>query len=354
MNKILLITTCLLVVFISCTKDSILNKEIKTLSESEFNSMVSNFSSAYASFETETELRQFISFVRLTDMNYEVDYNTLQNKYDRIHEEIENIKDEDHFYTILELNSNLLKLEISTNDELTLNDRHTFKTMKNLLNEDCILKIGETFRLYTEDIYIENLSYDYLKGIKNKEDAQSKGINFKTAYKIIYKNDEFLVDRSDEGVNFPGPPIDTILNDNPGCFNDRRLKINFVLSTEEDEVETTFGNIYPGFRVHGDAFVRADKKILGCIWVKYKTRIKWIDFFTTIETLNTNSQNNTSINTEYWEEHGLDTIARIINHDHEFFEISYFGDFEIDWKEITSTTTHQGMAGVWMRLNETY
>ena len=362
----------------SCSKESIkeTNPPLQITSEGldyeGFTNILEGFTEHYAYFKNEKELDDFLYYAITNDSEYDVNYKTLQMSYDNAYNILESAKEDFQFEDFINNNSKLLKIESMVNGDQIMKNRHYFESMINVLNQDCILKVNDSFRFYTEDIFIESQSYEYLKDIKNKEDAQSKGIEFNSAFIILKQDSDILVDRNDLGIDFP-PVEDSLhflINDNQGCLNDRMITINFLLTAQETTIEN-IGIIgdSPGYNVFGNATVTAYKKIIGlfgCFWVEYKTWITWIDFFCEVEwpvtTLvpsidplgNITYNLSTTMMTESWEEAGTNGYGKRKRHKKLWQVRTIPGDFQADWKRIISDATHQGMAGEYLELDESY
>lgn len=256
----------------SCEKDAQLtpitpNVVTNTNSDMEFvNSIIDNFTSEYASFQSEEEMTKFIkAYLGLTyEQQQEVlgklKYETLNDYISTAYDGMVTLETERAFEEYVNNYADYLEIVPIANGERDVVEKETsVHVIAPFINVDRMVKLGDMFTKYIGTYIVKATNKADLERIKSSSDVEVSGLNY-TNLSSNSRQDLFGPVKEYEEEN-----------DNSWCKDDRKiiLEVWFMVNPATSGV----GNDYfPTVKA------TAKRKGLPCIWYKYNTDITWNNF----------------------------------------------------------------------------
>jgi hypothetical protein len=190
MKNLLVFASVLLVsgmVMWSCEKDAQLTPTVQsTNSDIEFvNSIIDDFDTEYASFQTEEEMTKFIkAYLGLTYEEQEevlgtLKFQTLNNYISTAYDGMITLETERDFEVYVNNYSDFLEIvPIANGEREVIEKESTIHVISPFVNMDRIVKIGDVFKKYVGTYVVEATNVADLKGIKSVSDVLSSRLNY--------------------------------------------------------------------------------------------------------------------------------------------------------------------------------
>lgn len=274
LKNLLVFTSVLLVsgiVMWSCEKDAQLtpitpNVVTNTNSDMEFvNSIIDNFTSEYASFQSEEEMTKFIkAYLGLTyEQQQEVlgklKYETLNDYISTAYDGMVTLETERAFEEYVNNYADYLEIVPIANGERDVVEKETsVHVIAPFINVDRMVKLGDMFTKYIGTYIVKATNKADLERIKSSSDVLASSLNY-TNLSSSSRNDLFETKEHQ------------LENDQQWCKDDRKV----ILEAKFEKTNALSG---VGYDYLPKVIVTAKRKGLPCIWYKYNTDITWNNF----------------------------------------------------------------------------
>ncbi len=361
MKKITFLTAIVFIFslcFLACNKEeeklTNLNKVDKesSLSFGEISDIAENFSSDYASFSSDKSYHRFITgFYALSETEKEqilgkLRYEPIDAFLDGLMEQIDKMQTREEVLNFIDKNSRYLKLERrSDGEEYVEFNNYSEHLSHPFFNRDQIIKVGEVYHKYVDDICVKGDDLTQLLKLDTKEQALAAGLEHFIATKETNKVESFDYRWGDLGIVYEEEEIY-----NPAwCVNDRKVELQYGFPISSfQSYDPVFGYL-THVAVARYARIRAIRKGYPCIWYTHKDDITWNNFLFQYD-----FKVNGVITQHTWSKPNMyeQNVSNI-----EFEQLAYtfianWDSFDCQWtKKRTSATTTE-MNGVWLHFDE--
>ena len=311
----------------------------------DFQKVLSNFSEDYAIFSSSLELASFLTQMNELSENEKEDlaigfkHRTLDIAIEEAYDYLSNIKDENDFRQFITENTHLFEIVRNEDgEEEVVEKNRTLHKARFLLNEDMIIKVGDSFEKYMGDYCIYSNDYSKLTSIESEADLFLSELKYRKVIKHLsnsYRNGLNSIYTYEEE------------NDQDKCKNDRKIILEVQLFHHEIWFEVGPGEWAVIIEIWRRAECFAKRKGIFCIWYGYNTNITWNDF-----DMRYYDHEGTLI---YWSESNTICYSckKILYLD---LIHSYTGPelVSYEWEKHKSKLTTTGMGGIWLDVDETF
>lgn len=334
------------------------NKSLNTremensLSYQEISDIVDNFGADYASFSSDKIYYRFISsFYDLSEKEREqiiekLKFEPIDAFLDGLMEQIDKMQTREEVLNFIDKNSRYLKLERSSDGEEYVEFNNYSEHLSHpFFNRDQIIKVGEVYHKYVDDICVKGDDLTQILKLDTKEQALAAGLEHFIATEENSKVESFNYRWGDLGIVYEEEEIY-----NPAwCVNDRKVELQYGFPYSSfQSYDPVFGYL-THVAVARYARIRAIRKGYPCIWYPHKDDITWNNFLFKYD-----FKVNGVITQYTWSQPNMfEQNVYTINFEQlAYTYIANWDSFDCQWtKKRTSATTAE-MNGVWLHFDE--
>lgn len=330
------------------------NPNAKVFSVQEMNAISEKFTKDYAVFE---DINQYTNFINSYSNMSQLDKDNLVSlipfvSFDKYLEgllaELDKFNTREEIVRFVKNNDRYLKILKNDEGEEEVEFQNiSYFHGRPFFNNDQIVKVGEEYYKYLDDICVKGKDVNSLKQLKTVNDVKNAGIKYDTVAKLLFKSGEKIDNNSrwgEEGVTFEWEEI----HDPSWCKNDRkvRLTLEFV-SNVNTFWDPIFGTTVQ-HTVSRSALLEGRKKGIPCIWYGYSTVLTWNNFDFRYR-INFNG----TITSHTWTfGNTVQTSSGIHRHNQIQFYVANWDFCDFEWTKKRTSATSQGMAGKWLEVDE--
>lgn len=273
MKNFFTLSLVLILVF-SCSHDEEYPYSVNNTNNTEYDIslIISKFTHEYAFFENEEVLNVFLSELRKMKRNEKVElfdnlpYKTVSDKLKAFYSDMDEFREAQQFYDLVDNTNGLLEItENELGESEVLEPGLPEHSISQILNEDLIIKVGNTYHKYFNQYKIQSKNLNELSKISNIDQLSSSNLEHEVFYQVMAESS------FDRDLNQIIP--DELVVNEPWCVNDRRVRYTALIN-----YYSGYHHIFPFANLIAIVKVRPAKKGIPCIWYNYTTRIISEDF----------------------------------------------------------------------------
>lgn len=256
----------------SCEKEAQLtptttNTVTNTNSDMEFvNNIIDNFTTEYASFQSEEEMTKFIitylglPYEQQQEVLEKLKYETLNDYISTAYDGMVTLETERDFEAYVNNYSDYLEIvPIDNGEHEVVEKERRLSLISPFINVDRIVKVGDMFTKYIGNYIVKDTDEANLGRIKSSSDVLSSGLNYIS-----------LSNNSRQDLFGPVKEYEE-KNDKRWCKDDRKVILE-VWFMENPATSGVGKDYFPTVKA------TAKRKGIPCIWYRYKTNITWNNF----------------------------------------------------------------------------